>query len=38
MIGTCAEPLLADPRLDTWYAAPAGRPGQARAGAGVFRC
>jgi Tol biopolymer transport system component len=36
--GTCARPLLADPRLKSWYAAPAWRPGAARAGDGPLRC
>jgi hypothetical protein len=36
--GTCAKPLLADPGLGAWYAAPAWRPGEARAGDGALRC
>jgi TolB protein len=36
--GTCARPLFADPRLETWYAAPAWRPGRARAGDDALRC
>jgi Tol biopolymer transport system component len=36
--GSCARPLLADPRLDTWYNNPAWRPGIARHDAGRLRC
>ena len=36
--GACARAILADARLDTWYAAPAWRPGQARAHDGAHRC
>jgi Tol biopolymer transport system component len=36
--GRCPRPLLADPGLDTWYAAPAWRPGEARAGDNALRC
>lgn len=36
--GTCATPILGEPRLVTWYAAPAWRPGEARAGDDALRC
>lgn len=36
--GSCARPLLADPRLDTWYNDPAWRPGVVRHDAGRLRC
>jgi Tol biopolymer transport system component len=36
--GTCARRILADPRLDTWHAAPAWRPVEARAEDDALRC
>jgi Tol biopolymer transport system component len=36
--GSCARALLADPELDTWYAAPAWRPAPARTGNAALRC
>jgi Tol biopolymer transport system component len=36
--GSCARPMFADAGLDTWYAAPAWRPGDARGGDGRLRC
>jgi Tol biopolymer transport system component len=36
--GTCERKILADPRLDTWYASPAWRPGQAQRGGGRLTC
>jgi Tol biopolymer transport system component len=36
--GSCAAPLLADPHLETWYAAPAWRTGDARTGDEALRC
>lgn len=36
--GTCRRPLLADPRLDTWFNNPAWRPGKPRRGGGRLRC
>jgi Tol biopolymer transport system component len=36
--GSCARAVLADPRLDRWYAAPVWRPGDARRGDGALRC
>jgi Tol biopolymer transport system component len=36
--GSCPTRILADPRLATWYAAPAWRPGTARRGAGQLGC
>jgi Tol biopolymer transport system component len=35
--GTCEREILADPRLDTWYASPAWRPG-GRAGGAPLEC
>jgi Tol biopolymer transport system component len=36
--GTCERKILADPRLATWYASPAWRPGKARRGGGRLSC
>jgi Tol biopolymer transport system component len=36
--GTCATPILADPRLDTWYAAPAWRPRDVHTRDETLRC
>jgi Tol biopolymer transport system component len=36
--GTCERTILADPRLDTWYASPAWRPRKARRGTGPLIC
>jgi Tol biopolymer transport system component len=36
--GSCPRPVLADPRLRVWYAAPAWRPGDARRGDRSLRC
>jgi Tol biopolymer transport system component len=36
--GSCAGPVFADAGLDTWYGAPAWRPGDARSGDGPLRC
>jgi Tol biopolymer transport system component len=36
--GSCPRPVLANPRLDVWYAAPVWRPGDAREGDDSLRC
>jgi TolB protein len=36
--GTCPRPVFADAGIDTWYGAPAWRPGDARTGDGPLRC
>jgi Tol biopolymer transport system component len=36
--GSCVREILADPRLHTWYANPAVRPGSAHDGVGPMRC
>ena len=36
--GSCPTRILADPRLATWFAAPAWRPGRVRRGDGRIRC
>jgi Tol biopolymer transport system component len=36
--GTCERKILADPRLDTWYASPSWRPGKPRRGGGRLSC
>lgn len=36
--GSCPRPVFADAGLDTWYGAPAWRPGDARSGDGPLRC
>ncbi len=36
--GSCPRPVFADAGIDTWYGAPAWRPGDARSGDGPLRC
>jgi hypothetical protein len=36
--GSCARRVFADAGIDTWYGAPAWRPGDARTGDGRLRC
>jgi len=36
--GSCERKILADPKLDTWYASPSWRPGVSRRGGGELTC